>query len=81
MLLAEFTYPGIATETLEIMERFSWIILDKEYLNTTGEIEIIKLIYEFSGIKCKVCKCNFKPTFLFKENRNYYCSELCYNFI
>ena len=44
-------------------------------------IEIIKLIYQFSGIKCKVCKCNFNSKFLFRENKNYYCSELCYNFI
>ena len=44
-------------------------------------IEILKLIYQFSGIECKVCKCQFKPTFLFRENRNYYCSEICYNFI
>lgn len=44
-------------------------------------IEILKLIYQFSGIECKVCKCQFKPKFLFRENRNYYCSEICYNFI
>lgn len=44
-------------------------------------IEIVKLIYEYSGIKCKICRCNFKSNFLFRENRNYYCSELCYNFI
>ena len=43
--------------------------------------EILDLIFQFSGINCKVCQCKFNSNFLFRENKNYYCSELCYNFI
>ena len=47
--------------------------------------DIIKIILEFTNIKCSVCQKKFsikdKKFYLDKFSKKYYCSNKCYNFI
>ena len=43
--------------------------------------EIILLILKKTNIKCHNCYSNYNINFYKKQNKYYYCSKMCYNFI
>lgn len=43
--------------------------------------EIILLIFKKTNIKCHSCNCKYHINFYKKQNKYYYCSKSCYNFI
>ena len=45
--------------------------------------DIIKIILNYSNIKCNICQYqfDFKKNFYKKQKNFYYCSKICYEFI
>jgi len=43
--------------------------------------DIIYFIIDNTNIKCHTCSRKFNIYFYKKQNKYYYCSDICYNFI
>ena len=43
--------------------------------------DIIYIINKNTCIKCHTCKKIYNNNFYKKQNKNYFCSKICYNFI
>ena len=55
----------------------------QDFNNVIPELydDLILLILKYTNIKCHICQKNYTIDFYKKLDKNYYCSECCFNHI